>query len=124
MQSDYGCRRDDWKETVDQLDSGIRAIADLSSSSDDKRCNILNEFLESLLDGREIQLKYDGKEYCIFNIGADNSVEKSKILVGEGNAEESFVEYSNIYNFIKIYQINGRKIKDILSDCFVTWRNI
>ena len=40
MQSDYGCRRDDWKETVDQLDSGIRAIADLSSSSDDKRCNI------------------------------------------------------------------------------------
>ena len=54
----------------------------------------LNEFLESLLDGREIQLKYDGKEYCIFNIGADNSVEKSKILVGEGNAEESFVEYS------------------------------
>ena len=40
MQSDYGCRRDDWKVTVDQLDSGIRAIADLSSSSDDKRCNI------------------------------------------------------------------------------------
>lgn len=38
----------------------------------------LNEFLESLLDGREIQLKYDGKEYCIFNIGADNSVEKAK----------------------------------------------
>lgn len=84
----------------------------------------LNEFLESLLDGREIQLKYDGKEYCIFNIGADNSVEKSKILVGEGNAEESFVEYANIYNFIEIYQINGRKIKDILSDCIVTWRNI
>ena len=63
----------------------------------------LNEFLESLLDGREIQLKYGGKEYCIFNIGAgSNSVEKSKILVGEGNAEESFVEYSNIYNFIEI----------------------
>ena len=40
MQSDYGCRRDDWKVTVDQLDSGIRAIVDLSSSSDDKRCDI------------------------------------------------------------------------------------
>ena len=73
----------------------------------------LNEFLESLLDGREIQLKYGGKEYCIFNMGADNGVEKSKIWVGEGNAEESFVEYSNIDNFIEIYQINGRKIKDI-----------
>ena len=84
----------------------------------------LNEFLESLLYGREIQLKYDGKEYCIFNIGADNSVEKSKILVGEGNAEESFVEYSNIYNFIEIYQMNGRKIKVILSDCIVSWRII
>lgn len=69
----------------------------------------LNEFLESLLDGREIQLKYGGKEYCIFNIGADNSVEKSKILVGEGNAEESFVEYSNIYNFIETIKLTEEK---------------
>lgn len=65
-----------------------------------------------------------GKNIVYLILAADNSVEKSKILVGEGNAEESFVEYSNIYNFIEIYQINGRKIKDILSDCFVTWRNI
>ena len=49
------------------------------------------------------------KEYCIFNIGEDNSVEKSKILVGEANADDSFIEYSNIYNFAEIYQIDGKK---------------
>ena len=84
----------------------------------------LNEFYYSLLNGREIQIKYNDKEYCIFNIGEDNSVEKSKILVGEANADDSFIEYSNIYNFAEIYQIDGKKIKDIILDCIVTWRNV
>ena len=84
----------------------------------------LNEFYYSLLIGREIQIKYNDKEYCIFNIGEDNSVEKSKILVGEANADDSFIEYSNIYNFAEIYQIDGKKIKDIILDCIVTWRNV
>ena len=57
-------------------------------------------------------------------IGEDNSVEKSKILVGEANADDSFIEYSNIYNFAEIYQIDGKKIKDIILDCIVTWRNV
>ena len=84
----------------------------------------LNEFYYSLLNGREIQIKYNDKEYCIFNIGEDNSEEKSKILVGEANADDSFIEYSNIYNFAEIYQIDGKKIKDIIPDCIVTWRNV
>lgn len=84
----------------------------------------LNEFYYSLLNGREILIKYNDKEYCIFNIGEDNSVEKSKILVGEANADDSFIEYSNIYNFAEIYQIDGKKIKDIILDCIVTWRNV
>ena len=84
----------------------------------------LNEFYYSLLNVREIQIKYNDKEYCIFNIGEDNSVEKSKILVGEANADDSFIEYSNIYNFAEIYQIDGKKIKDIILDCIVTWRNV
>ena len=84
----------------------------------------LNEFYYSLLNGREIQIKYNDKEYCIFNIGEDNSVEKSKILVGEANADDSFIEYSNIYNFAEIYQSDGKKIKDIILDCIVTWRNV
>ena len=65
----------------------------------------LNEFYYSLLNGREIQIKYNDKEYCIFNIGEDNSVEKR----GEANADDSFIEYSNIYNFAEIYQIDGKK---------------
>ena len=52
------------------------------------------------------------------------SVEKSKILVGEAHADDSFIEYSNIYNFAEIYQIDGKKIKDIILDCIVTWRNV
>ena len=58
---------------------------------------------------RMAENKYNDKEYCIFNIGEDNSVEKSKILVGEANADDSFIEYSNIYNFAEIYQIDGKK---------------
>ena len=69
----------------------------------------LNEFLESLLDGREIQLKYGGKEYCIFNIGADNSVEKSKVLVGEGNAEESLLNIQTYIILLKSIKLTEEK---------------
>ena len=80
------------------------------------KCSKFEDFHDSLLRGREIVFKYNGKEYGIFLFD-------DGIHVAQSYHDETKKVYSTPDDALK-YTIDGVKIKDIITTVEIVHRGI
>ncbi len=80
----------------------------------------VNDFKESLIHGREIQIKWDGIEYSIEY--EDDSMNDFSIC--EANRPETEVHFKSVDELLNSKLNSNIFLKDIITKAEITWRNI
>lgn len=80
----------------------------------------INDFKESLIHGREIQIKWDGIEYSIEY--EDDSMNDFSIC--EANRPETEVHFKSVDELLNSKLNSNIFLKDIITKAEITWRNI
>lgn len=80
----------------------------------------INDFKESLLDGREIVLQWDNIEYSIEYEDDTNS----DFSICEANKPETENHFESIDELLEFKLKNGEVLKNVVLQAEIMWRNI
>ncbi len=80
----------------------------------------IDDFKFSLIHGREIVIVWDGIEYTILKESDNND----KFTICQANKPETENVFDTVENLLEFALKTGEKLKDIITQAEVNWRNL
>lgn len=80
----------------------------------------IDDFKFSLIHGREIIIEWADIEYTILNEGENND----RFSVCEANKPETEIIFNSVDELLECTLKAGKKLKDIITQAQVNWRNL
>ncbi len=83
-----------------------------------------NEFVKSLMQGGEIEFIYNSRYFTLFKYGGKIENNDAISFSEVGNEKSEILVLPEDVEKIGDFIIDGKKLRDIVRDIIVTWRNV